>query len=158
MRYVFQCFLGGLSVAAALVFFDVVSQPVIIASFGASAFIAFAAPSREYANARHMIGGYVIGVAIGCLVHMLIFVPAESYIILKGIHIFAAALAVMISMFIMTITNMEHPPAASIALGFVVNDWTYKTVIFVLIGITIITLIKYAFRNHMTDLVGAGRQ
>lgn len=159
-HYILQACLAGVAVAIALAFFDVVRQPVIIASFGASAFIAFTVPKRPNSSPRKLIGGYMIGVVIGCLINILAILPAEAYfrasdqhLILDGIHVLAGALAVTLSMFLMTVSETEHPPAASIALGFVVNEWTLATVVFVLAGISAISLVKRIFKSWMIDLL-----
>ena len=79
MRYLLQTAIGAVAVAAALLIFDIVDQPVIIASLGASGFVAFSAPQRRVAGPRHLIGGYIIGIAVGCALHYLAIFPAESY-------------------------------------------------------------------------------
>jgi hypothetical protein len=56
-------------------------------------------------------------------------------------------------MFMMTITNTEHAPATGIALGFVINEWTFKTVVLVLVGIIIISTIQRCCRNWMINLI-----
>ncbi len=159
-HYILQACLAGVAVAIALAFFDVVRQPVIIASFGASAFIAFTVPKRPNSSPRKLIGGYMIGAIVGCLINILVILPAENYfttaeyhLALESIHIMAGAAAVALSMFLMTITETEHPPAASIALGFVVNEWTLATVVFVLAGISAISLVKRIFKSWMIDLL-----
>ena len=153
IRYISQAILGGLAVAVALVFFDVVNQPVIIASFGASGFIAFTYPHKKMSSPRHLIGGYIIGIIIGCLIHFLTVFPIDQYLTQKIIHIFAGALAVGCSMFLMAITDTEHAPATSIALGLVINDWTVSTIVFILVGITLISGIQYVLKPKMIDLL-----
>ena len=44
---------------------DAVTQTVLIASLGASAFIAFAVPRSLHSDPRHLIGGYVVGLVSG---------------------------------------------------------------------------------------------
>ena len=136
----------------ALLFFDVVRQPMIIASFGASAFLAFAFPKRRRSSPRCLIGGYFIGIIVGCSIHYLTEIPLEQYLVLKMAHFVAGGLGVMISMFLMAITNTEHTPAASIALGFVINDWKWQTIILVMIGISLISIIKETLKPYVIDL------
>jgi CBS-domain-containing membrane protein len=153
IRYIFQAIMGGLAVAVALVFFDVVNKPVIIASFGASAFIAFAMPHHEIARPRYLIGGYCVGVIVGCLIHYATFLPVGSYLAEKILYVIAGGMSVGLAMFMMTITNTEHAPATGIALGFVINEWTFKTVVLVLVGIIIISTIQRCCRNWMINLI-----
>ena len=125
---------------------------MIIASFGASAFLAFAFPNKRRSTPRCLIGGYFIGITVGCIVHYLTEIPLEQYLALKMVHVVAGALAVTLSMFIMSVTNTEHPPAASIALGFVINDWKWQTIVLVMIGISLICIIKEMLKPHIIDL------
>ena len=57
-----------------------------------------------------------------------------------------------LAMFVMVTTDMEHPPAAAIALGFVLNEWDMMTIVVVLAGISAISLIKEAARGRLIDL------
>ena len=152
-RYVLQACFAGAAVGVALVLFDVVKQPVIIASFGASAFIAFTMPHGHMASPRHLIGGYIVGVIVGCLVHFVTLLPIDQYITAKGLYIISGAFAVMLSVFIMTVTDTEHPPASSIALGFVINEWDIRTVVLILVGISVISFIQRALSSRMIDIL-----
>ena len=153
-KYIIQSLLCGIAVGMALVFFDVVRQPMIIASFGASGFIAFTMPHRPIASARHLIGGYVIAIIVGCLMHALTVLPIEHDLTQIALHIIASIVVVTLAMFIMSVTNTEHAPATSIALGLVINDWTYVTVARIMVGILIIVLVQRLTRNWMMDLLG----
>jgi CBS-domain-containing membrane protein len=153
VRYMAQAAMGGLAVAAALVLFDVVRQPVIIASFGASGFIAFTTPHRKDSGPKYLIGGYIIGILVGGLIHYITLLPIEYYLVMKLIHILAAGVAVGLAMFLMTVTNTEHAPATSIALGLVINDWTFPTIGRILVGIILIVIIQRSIRRWMVDLI-----
>jgi CBS-domain-containing membrane protein len=153
-RYVLQSAAGGLAVACALMLFDVVNQPHIIASLGASALVAFTFPRKDLSGPRHLIGGYLIGVTVGAIAHYLTVIRIEPYILYKMEHLVAAAIAVAVTMFLMAVTNTEHPPAGGIALGFVINDWTVKTLFLVIAAITVLSLIQRALKPYMIDLVG----
>lgn len=151
--YVLQAAIAGCAVTAALFLFDVVNQPVIIASFGASAFIAFTMPHNTFSNSRHLIGGYACGVLVGCLMHYLTVLSLEGYLVQTALHVLSAGLAVIIVMLLMTVTNTEHAPATSLAVGFVINDWSPYTVLFIMIGITVISAVQRILRPVMIDLV-----
>jgi CBS-domain-containing membrane protein len=126
---------------------------MIIASFGASAFLAFTFPHKRRSRPRCLIGGYFIGVVVGCIIHYATEIPVEEYFALKMIHVFVGAFGVVLSMFLMSITDTEHPPAASIALGFVINDWKWQTIILVMTGIILISLIKEILKPHIIDML-----
>ncbi len=151
--YIFQSLLAGVAVVAALAFFDVVKQPVIIASFGASAFLAFTIPHRETSSPRHLIGGYIVGIIVGSLLHFVTTIETGDYFVQKYCYIASGAIAVALAMFIMAVTDTEHPPAASIALGFVINKWEPSVVVFVLLGISIISAIKTLLKPALKDIL-----
>ncbi|MFH1552229.1 MAG: HPP family protein [Candidatus Omnitrophota bacterium] len=153
LRYIAQSVMGGLAVAAALLFFNVVSQPMIIASFGASGFIAFTMPYKRISRPRCLIGGYIIGIIVGCLLHPITDIPMSHEFGLKMMHVMAGAAAVGLAMFLMSITNTEHAPATSIALGLVLNEWTFHTVVLILAGINVILVIQRAMKPWMIDLI-----
>jgi CBS-domain-containing membrane protein len=137
-----QCSLAGLVVFFLLLILDVFSQEVLIASLGASAFIAFAVPMHLQSSPRHMIGGYVVGIVAGCSMSLMgdwvgfMGMPGNSSMIVFG------ALATSLAMFLMVVTKTEHPPAAALALGFVINEWTGITILVVLTGIAGLSLLK----------------
>ncbi|MGB2599137.1 MAG: HPP family protein [Candidatus Omnitrophota bacterium] len=152
-KFIGQSILAGVSVGVALLFFDVIKYPMIVASFGASAFIAFTLPHSKMAGPRYLVGGYIVGVLVGCLIHFVTDLPVGFYPAQKMLYTIAGGLAVGLSMFIMTAFDAEHPPAAGIALGFVLNEWTFMTVVLVLAGIVVISTIQRILKPRMIDLL-----
>lgn len=51
------------------------------------------------------------------------------------------------AIFIMTVTNTEHAPAAGIALGLVINRWDYLTIIFIIVAIIWMASIKIVLKK-----------
>ncbi|MGB2601465.1 MAG: HPP family protein [Candidatus Omnitrophota bacterium] len=153
LKYIGQALLGGLAVGIALQTFDVVNKPVIIASFGASAFIAFTMPNQPISRPRCLIGGYAVGLVVGVLMNTLTFLPAEAYILQKEIEITGGAIAVALAMFLMSITNTEHAPATGVALGLVINEWSLLTLGQIMAGIVVISAIQRLLRPWMMDLI-----
>lgn len=152
-RFIAQSVLAGCAVAAALMIFDVVHQPMIIASFGASTFIAFTRPHHAVSGPRYLVGGYLVGALVGCAVHSLTFLTVEEHLAQNVLYVLAGGMAVAFSMFFMTIFNTEHAPAAGIALGLAINEWLFLTVTKIMIGIVIISLIQRLTRRWMIDLL-----
>ncbi|MFH1878897.1 MAG: HPP family protein [Candidatus Omnitrophota bacterium] len=152
-KYLAQTLFGGAAVVCALLLFDVVNNPVVIASLGASAFVAFAAPHYKTAGPRYLIGGYIIGITVGVAIHNLTEIPLETYLHLKLLHVACGGLAVFLAMFLMAVTNTEHAPATGIALGLVINDWTLFTIVRIILAIIIISGIQRLFRRWMIDLI-----
>jgi CBS-domain-containing membrane protein len=111
-------------------------------------------PRRQYAGPRYLIGGYVIGTAVGCALSLL-EIAVGDYLSFDAhtIAIILGALATGLAMFLMVVTDTEHAPAAAVALGFVLNDWDLLTVLVLLIGISAIALIKELIKPRLIDLL-----
>lgn len=152
-RYALQCGLAGLVVLILLLILDVVTQTVLIASLGASAFIAFAVPRSLHSDPRHLIGGYSVGIAAGVIMASLDSLVGAVGAWDHAVMIIFGALAISLAMFVMVVTRSEHPPAAALALGLVLNEWNLATLAVVLIGVIGLSLIKSLVLPMLMDLV-----
>jgi len=151
---VLQCALAGAIVLLLLLVMDTVTQTVLIASLGASAFIAFAVPLSLHSSPRHMIGGYLVGMAAGVTMSLLnISVDVQVALIEHATNIIFGALAMSVAMFLMVVTKTEHPPAAALALGLVLNEWNLLTLVVVLAGVILLSVIKRAVLPLLMDLL-----
>ena len=114
-RYVIQCVVATAAVFVVLSVLDAFRQTVLVAALGASAFIAFAMPRVNAARPRYLLGGYVVGIVVGCTASS-ISELVTGYLpqALEGVVPLAfAALATGLAMFIMVVTDTEHPPEGS---------------------------------------------
>ncbi len=155
LRYIAQCVAATTFIFVVLVVLNVLTQTVLIASLGASAFISFTMPHIESSKPRYLIGGYVIGTLVGVLVSVSVGwfqlehgVGMERLVVVSG-----AAIATGLAMFLMVITDTEHPPAAAVALGFVLNSWDLHSIVVVLVGVTCISLLKEVYKHRMMNLL-----
>jgi CBS-domain-containing membrane protein len=155
VRYILQCILATLAVFIVLLVLDAVSNAAIIAALGASSFIVFTMPEAQASRPRFLIGGYLVGIVSGCLCYYLSLVPLlrQLPIIQEFSYVVFGAMSVGLAIFVMVITNTEHPPAASLALGLVLNEFNYRTVIVVLIGIISLAVIKTVLRPVLKNLL-----
>jgi CBS-domain-containing membrane protein len=152
-RYVLQCLLVGCTMLGVLLFLDSVYQTVLIAGLGASSVVAFSAPSLRASRPRCLIGGYMVGITVGCALSLLVSVAGDSlWLSENAFRIVLGAVAVGLTMFLMVTTNTEHPPGAAIALGFVLNEWDLMTIVVVVTGIVLISVVKELARNWLIDL------
>jgi CBS-domain-containing membrane protein len=71
---------------------------------------------------------------------------AVTYVLLGG-------LAVGMAIFAMVVTNTEHPPAASIALGLVLNGFEPRVILFIVLGIVSLSVIKLLLRPLLKNLL-----
>jgi CBS-domain-containing membrane protein len=61
--------------------------------------------------------------------------------------------SVGLAIFVMVLTNTEHPPAAGVALGLVLGECSILTVTVVLVGIVLLSLIKRVLRPVLKNLL-----
>ncbi len=100
-----------------------------------------------------MIGGYFFGIITGFIFNFLLenieiidFIGGNTPLIVFG------ALSTGVAIFLMTITNTEHAPAAGVALGLVINSWDYMTIIFILSAILLMAIIRKILKPYLMNL------
>ncbi len=154
-RYALQCAAATASIFLILTLLDAFRQTVLVAALGASSFIAFAMPHVNSASPRYLVGGYLVGVAIGTTASLVAgwLVAAAPAPLQHGIPIAGAALATGLAIFAMVVTDTEHPPAAGLALGLVLNPWDLGTIAVVLAGIVAIASLKESCKDNMINLL-----
>lgn len=155
-NYIFQCLLATSILLISLLFLNVLTETALIASLGATAFIVFAMPKTYASSPRRLIGGYSIGISIGVICHF-IGSLTNSYSIINVVltnnsPIIFASIAVGLSIFLMTITNTEHAPAAGIALGLVINQWDVKSILFIIMVMLILTVTNHILQPYVINL------
>jgi len=153
-QYILQSMLATSTIIVVLIILDIITDAIIIASFGASSFIAFLMPHLRVSKGRFMIGGYLVGILSGSFcnlissLHLLNNIPFLN----NYLDIILGALSVGIAMFVMTITNTEHPPAAGLALG-ITFDFSFTIVLVSFLGIILIWGAKTLLKKFLIDLV-----
>ena len=153
LRYVFQCLLATLSVFFILLVLDAQTHSAIVAALGASSFIVFTMPDTQSSRPRFLIGGYLMGMVAGVLCHTffsLIPLQASGQLYLYALF---GALSVGSSIFLMVITNTEHPPAAGLALALILNEWTAMTLLIVITGIILLSVLRQALKPIVMNLL-----
>ncbi|MGC9455845.1 MAG: HPP family protein [Phycisphaerae bacterium] len=151
-RYLLQCVLAMACMLAVLGALDIVTDAVVVASLGASSFIVFSIPHGNASRPRFLVGGYVVGCAVGTGCFWLMHWSALSFLPLSP-AVFYGALAVGLTMLVMVVTNTEHPPAAGVALGLVVQQWSWWTVAATMVGIVALVLLRTLLRPFLIRLV-----
>jgi CBS-domain-containing membrane protein len=100
-----------------------------------------------------MIGGYLIGMTAGSLCHLLTLIPEPTgWPVDRPILVASAAMAAGLTIFIMTVTETEHPPAASFAVGLAL-EWSWLTAVVAMAGIVLLVLIKELIKPRLCNLV-----
>ncbi|MHA1505856.1 MAG: HPP family protein [Candidatus Asgardarchaeia archaeon] len=143
-NYVFQSLLATLTVFLVLLLLSI-EHAVIIASIGATSFIVFAMPKNITARPRNVIGGHMVGLFSGSLFSL---IPQTSFIFSITLYSFAVGL----SIFMMVVTDTEHPPAAGTALGVVVRGFSLNVAIAVITSSLILSAVHHLLRPLLRDL------
>ena len=148
-NYVFQSLLATLAVFCVLLFLEP-GEEVIIASLGATAFIIFALPDSFSAQPRNVLGGQIVGLLCGTIGYSLLNIlpNPDQFVTEAGVHAFAVGL----SIFVMVITDTEHPPAAGTALGVALEGFTLRVLVSILLFSIVFTAIRLALKKHLRDL------
>lgn len=121
-RVLLQSALVALFVLAAYLVTYHFHAKLAMASLAASGFIAFGFPGAESARPRYLIGGYLCGTVsglAGSLAYHLLLPPplAGNTVALIAI----VALAVFLTALLMFGLNLQHPPAAALAICVVLE-------------------------------------
>ena len=155
LRYFLQCALATISAMLVLMVLSSIVNKVVMASLGASCFIAFCVPHKKASSPRFLIGGYIVGIGAGALCYWLAKLPWPESVSLLQSHsdVIFGGLAIGLAMFIMVITNTEHAPAASLALGFVLGEWQPLTLAIAMIEIVMLCVLKRLLKPMLIDLL-----
>ncbi|MFC2031754.1 HPP family protein [Chloroflexota bacterium] len=153
-KYIIQSLLATVVVVIIIYFVEFLTHEAIVAALGASTFIVFIMPHSINAQPRRLIGGHIVGLICGLICYYA-FLTGSLNELTKNwefVRWFAYALAVGLSIFLMAITNIEHPPAASTALGIAAHEWSYQTIIFILLCAICLALVRRLLSGYLKDL------
>ena len=155
LKYINQIVIATVITLLILLSLNVLPNDVVIASIGASLFMIFAVPHKNISRSKYVLGGY----AVGCLVGVLCFALEHTDFVANSILLYNyedelfGALAVGLTMFLMVVFQVEHPPAAAFSLGLVLHPWTWMTVIVTFFALTLALAYRQVCRHWMIDLI-----
>ena len=153
-HYLLQSLLAVVAVAVILYFVETITHAAIVAALGASSFIVFAMPKTVAAEPRRLIGGHIVGILCGLACYYGCFQTSLNgfFESTEFFHWLPAALAVGLSILLMTVLNFEHPPAAGTALGIVTSGWSMETIIFVVAFAVSLAIIGVILKKYLKNL------
>ena len=149
-----QSALAGLFVFLLFLAVDYFQNNLAVTSLGASAFIAFCFPAAETSRPKYLIGGYCIGVAIGFLCSGLVILLKDSLAI--PAYIPACSLAVFLTILLMNLSGLAHPPAAALAIAITVDSKPFAKGIAAIAGIVLLCVIKELLKKFLNPLSEKG--
>lgn len=140
-HYLVQSFLAAV-VLLLLVLVLGAGRMVVISAMGATAFIVFATPKDYAAQTRNVVGGHLVGLAIGYIFCLTSLPPFIEYPLVVGIAVF-----------VMVALDVEHPPAAGTALAVVINEVSPGVFVTIMISALVLSQCRYFLRNYLKDLL-----
>tara|TARA_R110000868_G_scaffold69261_1_gene204144 strand:- start:21312 stop:21833 length:522 start_codon:yes stop_codon:yes gene_type:complete len=161
IRWLSQCMLVFLTMAIFLYLANVVlGRTELIGAIGATslgstAFLAFVAHNSYMAQSKRILGGYLIAIVVGIVLFHCVQWTFNAHIQInhRYLVLFVAAASAAIGMFFMTLLGLEHPPAAGLSLGMVLEHWDMKILGIIVACLLLLTVIKYLLRNWLVVLV-----
>ncbi len=148
--HVYQSLMACAFIFAAFWIVHAFESELAIASLGASAFIAFSFPHAKSSRPKFLVGGYLVGAVCGYIGSALITLVPESFP-LPG-YIPACAMAVFLSMLIMTVLNFEHPPSAALAVAVTLAPNPLAMGLAAFGCVAVLVIIKELLKNHLRNL------
>ena len=122
-------------------------------ALASSAYIVFSKPDCENSLSRHILGSYIVSMVVGMACsHIIIFIHAHTGFPVIRIVEVVTAVSVGFSLFLQTILNFQHPPAAGLSLILVSEPWHYGTLIIILIAVILLAIISRLLRGHIKQL------
>ena len=159
-HYFLQCCLASAFLILLLLIGDTLKTAIVV-GIASSAFTIFVVPNSIAATPRKVIGGHALAALIGTVIALLLQSPILIEIVLEKRYILdmAAALSVGVGIFVMVVTNTEHPPAAGTSLGLVIQcchlgagiDWS--SISFILVSAVLLSGVRIALRDRMVNLL-----
>lgn len=132
-------FLGGtLAIGVLGMIGKLTGLPLLIAPFGASSVLLFAAPDSTFAQPRNLVLGHLIASAVGLTVFWF-----------AGAGVWQAALAVGIAIAAMQLTKTVHPPAGADPLVIMLAGGmsAHFLILPILAGVLVLQLVALLFNN-----------
>ncbi len=154
-NYLFQCALAILSLIIMLMVQSAFFSQAIAVSVASTAFTIFVFPDSIASTPRRVIGGQLVAILAGTIFFAILHIPALQATTVNAALItnVFAALAVGLGILLMVATNTEHPPAAGVALGVVIDPWQWSAIAFVLIGALALSVIRAILKPKMINLL-----
>lgn len=150
--YIVQSLMAMAFLAVILYFVEFLTQAAIVVALGSSTFIIFAMPRSITARPRRLVGGHLVGIIVGAACFYLLLGGSSPEEAGQFTTIIVYAFAVGLSLFMMTITGTEHPPAAGTALGLAAYGWSSATVIFIFLCAVGLSVVRRLLRPYLRDL------
>ena len=129
-----------------------------VGALSSSSYVVFVTPQAPVAKSRRILGGYFVGITTGLVVHIILsklytLMPESSHFHASHLFWVSAAITVGLSMLMMIIFSVEHPPAVGVSLVLVLNLEGYMTLVLIFVGALLLACIKWLLRKWLINLI-----
>ncbi len=162
---VWQLIAAVLFVTVVLFALGAVAKSALIWAVGAgalssSACLVFSAPNSSVSKPSQIFGGYVIGLSVGLLMHILLTTVLADMVLMHsvigaGTHVFwaCASVAVGVTMLLLVLLGFGHPPAVGVSLVLVLDIRHYTIVWVILFCAFLLAIIRWLFGRYLVNLL-----
>lgn len=159
LNLICQSFLAIIYIALVLFVLSKVNSSDALWALGASSLsssccLVFGLPQGATSQAKNLIGGYIIGIIVGFIIHLTLIDLMPLLNMHQHLHSFwvLASIAVGITIIVMVVTDTIHPPAVGIALIVVLDMQNYAMIWIILVAAFILALMHYVLRPYLKNL------
>lgn len=149
--HIIQSMIAGLYIFFVFWMLHSLRNELVVASLGASAFIVFSFPTAQSSHPRYLIGGYFCGSLSGLTCYGLTILLNNCSLPFPG-YVLSCAAAMFLTMLLMTILNLEHPPSAAFAVGITICSEPFILSFAGLACIVALCFIKLLLKKYLRDL------
>ena len=122
-------------------------EAIHFGALGSSVFAALCFPTLQTSQTRHLIGSYAIAIFIGMLCSYLNSIPTINN--LSWNIALLGSLSVGITIGVLILLSLEHPPSAGVALGFIITRWDWQAPIILFGSIIFLALYRWIITKYL---------
>lgn len=133
---------------------SVVLNALGVAALASSALLVVTNPRSKTCSSGHILGGYAIGIFCGVLCRFFAVVIIIKHFPESGrlfLELFGA-LSVGLSILLMALCRVLHPPAAGMSEGLTVMPWDFETIMVLCAGIGVLLVLRFVFGSSIKAL------
>lgn len=160
-NYVWQLLIAAVFTYCVLLLFKGTNQKDVlwalgVSSLASSVFIVFTSPTSSASTENTILSAYFINMALGAITHYFLryMLGEQGMFTPAGFDIFSifAAVAVALSILIMTLLKVKHPPAVGICIILVIDMRRYYIIAVIAISALVLALLHLLLKRWLRNL------
>ena len=150
-----QAGLATVAMLIILIFVDSLSNAALAAGLASSVVTLFIHPSSRIASIGSLCGGHILALMTGSGFALLSAVGPVQEIMLDTplLSDLGLALGVAILIFVMALTDTEHPPAAGTVLAMATRPWDMGIAGIIVAAVLLLAVVRRLIGHRLHDLI-----